>query len=280
VSSRRLTDGGFSPDGRLLAVTAQDGTIRFVHLRTDHVEQLAYRTHGGAAVAFSPDGHLLALQDRTQAHFLDVTTRRAARPPMTTVWQGSDITWSPNSHYIAVTENLPDGQGAVAAVYDMRLHEEARVWGAPASSAVAWSPDGRAVAIVGEAGSGLELRRASDGGRIRGGWRDHAHTSSLAFNPDGSLLASGGDDGTVVLRDVATGARYGPPLVASSNKPVFVTFDPTGRLVVASSDGGLWRWDVTLHALLDRACAIAGRNLTRAEWDELQTGQPYIRACA
>jgi WD40 repeat protein len=101
----------------------------------------------------------------------------------------------------------------------------------------------------------------------------------VAFSPDGSLLASGGDDGTVVLRDVATGTRYGPPLVASPNEPVFVTFDASGRLIVASADGGLWRWGVSLHALLNRACAIAGRNLTRAEWDALQTGQSYIQAC-
>ena len=31
--------------------------------------------------------------------------------------------------------------------------------------------------------------------------------------------------------------------------------------------------------MLDRACAIAGRNLTSQEWADLNTSHPYIKAC-
>lgn len=192
---------------------------------------------------------------RGQADLLEVATRRAARGPLNTVAVGDDIAWSPDSRYIAVSEDLLDEEGPVAAVYDTRLRGGYQ-WSKPARSGIAWSPDGRIVA-----------------------WRDHATVTSLAFSPDGSLLASGGDDGSVVLRDVATGTRYGAPLVASPHERVFVTFDDSGQLVVATADGGLWRWDVRRQTLLRRACAIAGRNLTHAEWNDLQTGQPYIRAC-
>jgi hypothetical protein len=31
--------------------------------------------------------------------------------------------------------------------------------------------------------------------------------------------------------------------------------------------------------MLDRACAIAGRNLTSQEWADLHTNRPYMKAC-
>ena len=93
------------------------------------------------------------------------------------------------------------------------------------------------------------------------------------------MLAAGTVDGTVVLRNVATGGQVGPPLVAASNKPASVLFGPAENLIVSTEDAGLWRWNVSLPAMLDRACAIAGRNLTNQEWADLKTNHPYIKAC-
>jgi hypothetical protein len=93
------------------------------------------------------------------------------------------------------------------------------------------------------------------------------------------MLAAGRSDSTVVLRDVATGQQVGPPLVAASNQPASVLFDGAGNLIVSTEDGGLWRWNVSLPGMLDRACAIAGRNLTNQEWADLHTNHPYIKSC-
>ena len=145
---------------------------------------------------------------------------------------------------------------------------------------MAWSPDGTTIAAGGDGATGVLLLRASDGARVGGGWTDHAETFTVAYSPEGSTIASTGVDGTVVLRDVATGDRIGPPLVASYNqRPSLASFDAAGHLIVATLDGGLWRWNIDLAYLLHQACAIAGRNLTTQEWADLHTGRPYLAAC-
>jgi hypothetical protein len=38
-------------------------------------------------------------------------------------------------------------------------------------------------------------------------------------------------------------------------------------------------WDVNPTSWRARACAVAGRALTRAEWDEFLPGRPYQDVC-
>ena len=50
-------------------------------------------------------------------------------------------------------------------------------------------------------------------------------------------------------------------------------------LLVASADGRSWTVDTRTSAWLRRACRIAGRNLTRAEWRESFPDRPYQVTC-
>ncbi len=69
-------------------------------------------------------------------------------------------------------------------------------------------------------------------------------TSSLAFSPDGHLVASGSDAGAVQLLDVSTGKTVAT--LATSGYLVFsVAFSPDGRLLAAGSlDGLIQIWDI------------------------------------
>ncbi len=72
-----------------------------------------------------------------------------------------------------------------------------------------------------------------------------AAVRSVAYSPDGGLLAVGGDDHRVTVWDTATGTRHGPELVGHSDVVQRVTFSPDGTILAsASADASVRLWDV------------------------------------
>jgi WD40 repeat protein len=111
------------------------------------------------------------------------------------------------------------------------------------------------------------------------GLRGFADTVDLA--PDGSTAVGADAAGNVLLWDVASRSTIGdavPGPVAGRNAAA--SFTPDGRSVVVVSDTGAgWVWDVDPSDWLVRACQVAGRSLTRQEWQELLPNRPYHATC-
>ena len=92
---------------------------------------------------------------------------------------------------------------------------------------------------------------------------------------------TGATDGTVRLWSTATGDLIGAPLPGIPNVPVGAAFTRGGTHVAAVYDGGRgYLWDVRPSSWARRACAVAGRPLSRAEWKEALPDRRYAPACA
>jgi hypothetical protein len=87
------------------------------------------------------------------------------------------------------------------------------------------------------------------------------------------LLAAGGADGTVRLIDLASHERLALTLTGSAG----LLF--AGDVLLTLGDGRGTRWDFRPAEWSRRACALAGRPLSREEWATALPGRPYAPAC-
>ena len=152
--------------------------------------------------------------------------------------------------------------------------------------AVAFSPDGRMLAVAGV--DGLVRIGPADGSALPGRFAHPGGATALAFSPDGRVVATAGYDGTVRLLDLAAGtARVieasAKPLWALAFAPDGATFAAAGedthiRLFASADGAGRGRlsghtlnvWDLAF-APDGKALASAGFDRTMRIWD-LATG--------
>jgi WD40 repeat protein len=109
---------------------------------------------------------------------------------------------------------------------------------------IAYSPDGTLLAVAGSAGIGLyEAHTLTEIGVLYGHTRE---VLSIAFHPDGTLLASGSADSTVRIWDVMLQQEIA--VLRGHTGPVFaVAFSPDGTLLASGggyNDGTVRIWDM------------------------------------
>ena len=119
--------------------------------------------------------------------------------------------------------------------------------------ALAWSPDGRMLAVA--AGESIHLVDAATLAELRvlpvGAW-----AGSLAFSPDGTRLALAAKDGSLQVWEPATGLQK-CRLDAHHPAAKSVAFSPDGRWLASTGNDAYVRlWDVSAIPL-EGACSLA-----------------------
>ena len=184
----------FSPDGRLLSASSQDGLGRLWDPVTGElVATLAGHEGGVNEIAFSPDGErAVTVSDDGSGRIWRIATAETLLTLEGHAEGIAGVSWSPDGRLIATV-----GYDSTARVWDARTGKQLHLLSGFQGTGISadFSPDSRWLATVSYEDATLRIWEVSSGRLVAARRGDLLTMSGVDFSPDGSSIAVSG--GTV-----------------------------------------------------------------------------------
>jgi WD40 repeat protein len=259
----------FSPDGRWLASGASDVGIRIWEAASGQaLGYLSGHTDAVTSLGFAPDGRLASASNDGSVRIWSLASRGADPGPLPALPAPA-----------AVPPPVPLAPSAISALNAAQVKQVGLFEFHMGAHSLAWSPDGRILALgtkpvglydahsqqlvmtidtdiwpedllfapggrvlagTAGSGSGILLWDVEGGGELLAIPAD-ANAGSLAFSPDGTLLAAA-QGKTIRIWEAATGQEV-RQLEGHLQTVADVAFAPDGRAVASCDSGNIWLWD-------------------------------------
>ena len=284
-----------SRDGRLAVAAEPSGSIALFDLGNGEPMSTIETAGGDVQATLSPNGQLLAIQapstgaqhvplwDISDPHDPRLLTTIAVPgtlppgvPSSLSVWFG------PGGHEAAIAD---EALGAITLVDVDR--QQVRWTKSPGGAfrEAAFTPDGSTLAIGNLYGGQTTLRffDTQSGDERRS--LSVGQTFGVTYARGGSIFVTtgvlAGSQGGAQLWDAATYTPIGEPLQVNGDIATFDDASADGTRVMAGTPHGrITIWDLDSSHWEAAACAIAGRNLSRAEWKDYLPDERYRSTCS
>jgi len=233
-SRSMITSVAYSADGRRLATSGTDGTIRIYEAETGRLLR-ALVTPGAdcTVVAWSPDGKTLASGGNDKAVRLwDVDSGRLLRTMREHTSYVTAVSWSPDGAMLATGSH--DNTVRLWNVADGKLRDTLQLHTARVN-VLAWSPDGKTVAS-GSDDKTVRLWEAESGNHLLALEGHESAVRALAWSSDGLQVVSAGDDKGLWFWDAKSGKSAGKQEAGQSVKAL-AWLPETRTLAVGLADG-------------------------------------------
>jgi WD40 repeat protein len=260
----------FTPNGKYLASSANRGEVTLVDVASGKVVRTPPIIGSfGATRAFSADGKRGFYSSSQEAIVYDTQSGKALaniRHDANISYSYSAGSLSSDGKYLAFGSlydfsNKKRDKPLTAVVWDVDANKLRTTVMPPQNESVyaVISPDGKWLATWGSHSRGegkegpepepnpaflMQFWDASTGKEVGRSQSNRGYRESVAFSPDGSLLATSTREGTIDLFDPSTGESKGS-LLGRAGQGRRLAFSPDGK-TLASSDGAgsIQRWSV------------------------------------
>ena len=236
-----------SPDGRVIGIAMPRGQVMAIDSITGDVVLPLTDLDPWAVftVGWAPDGSFIAAGQLGKLIFFDPST------------------WTPVSEVLLEPNEI--------ALRDLALHPDGRRLFVASESGYVWIVDLESMSIDGDPldASGTQLQ-------------------GVAVSGDGSMVAASSRDGAVRLWETESRRSIGPALQGHRLAGFDLAFGPAGLQstgmetidhLTGFGDASTIYWTLEPDILTQTACALVGRNLTRAEWAEYVPDPSYRVTC-